>query len=352
MANNSTALNISLVCDFTMNNGNCSYLFKEVHVSTTVLQAIFALLIAVISVPTNLLLIVSMVTYRDNIENSTVLSVSFLVANIIVPVFLNGEIFFTSLIRAWLIGYWGCKMITFIITCGLFARWFTVAFISFDRFCRIFFVLTYSRHSRKFVIALTVSSWIISLVIAMIFFATNAVIFAVSIPGCMFSPLSEELTNAGKSVVELALWLARYVGICIPSLLYTAMYIKGRLMKLNIYPVSSFQDSNLPLPPQTLKANKGSLTYFCMLLVFVYINIVVIIEAVTEIFLLNMGVPVSTIIPILYVFTTLTESYVVYDILIILKNSQQRKITFKMLIKILGNMHPNKWSKNFAKKTT
>ena len=111
MANNTTALNISLVGDFAMNNSDCSYLFKEVHVSATILQALCASVIAAISVPTHLLLIVSMVIYHDNIENFMILSISFLVANTIVSIFLNGEIFFTPLIWAWWFGCWVCKVL-------------------------------------------------------------------------------------------------------------------------------------------------------------------------------------------------------------------------------------------------
>ena len=147
--NNSTFLNISLVCDFTVNNGECSYLFKEVHDSATICQALFAYFITPISVPTNLLLIASMHGYRSIIDDSTILFISFLISNTVVFIFLNGEIFFTPLILAWWVGYWGCKVVTFIIICGLFARWFTVAFISFDRFRRIFFALIYPRHSKK-----------------------------------------------------------------------------------------------------------------------------------------------------------------------------------------------------------
>ena len=342
MANNSTALNISLLlCDFTMNNSDCSYLFKEVHVSATIFQALFAIVILTISVPINLILIASMVTYHDDLDNSMVLSISFLVANIIVSLFLNGEIFFMSLIRAWLIGYWGCNVVTFIITSGLFARWFTVSFISFDRFCRIFFALTYPRHSKKVVIALTVTSWVFSLVTAMIFLAINAVAFSVSIPGCLFSGASEEVTIGGKIVIDITLWFVRIVAIFIPSLLYTAMYIKGRKIKRKIQPISS-EDSDSPLSPEALiKANKASLTYFFMLLVFICVNIVIIIEGVTVRSLLNMRVSVSTVVPILYVFITMIESYVLLDGVIILTNSQQRKAFFKILIKIY-NMHPNK----------
>ena len=111
MTNNTTALNISLVVgDFAMNNSDCSYLFKEVHVSATILQALCASVITAISVPTHLLLIVSMVIYHDNIENFMILSISFLVANTIVSIFLNGEIFFTPLILAWWFGCWVCKV--------------------------------------------------------------------------------------------------------------------------------------------------------------------------------------------------------------------------------------------------
>ena len=103
----------------------------------------------------------------------------------------------------------------------------------------------------------------------------------------------------------------------------------------------SFQDSDSPLPPQTfIKANKGSLSYFLMLVVF---DVLVIIEAVTEISLLSMGVlPSTIIIPILFVFTTLMEMYVLLDDVIMLTSSQQQEIVCKILIKILYNMHPNK----------
>ena len=161
MNNNSTFLNISLVCDFTVNDGECSYLFKEVHDSATICQALFAYFITPISVPTNLLLIASVVIYRSIIDDSTIIQYHCIH-------FSQWEIFFTQLILAWWFGYWGCKVVTFIIICGLFARWFTVAFISFDRFCRIFFALIYPRYSKKFMIVLMVSSWLFSLVTVVI----------------------------------------------------------------------------------------------------------------------------------------------------------------------------------------
>ena len=94
-----------------MNNSDCSYLFKEVHVSATILQALCASVIAAISVPIHLLLIVSMVIYHDNIENFMILFISFLVANTIVSIFLNGGIFFTPLILAWWFGCLVCKVL-------------------------------------------------------------------------------------------------------------------------------------------------------------------------------------------------------------------------------------------------
>ena len=125
MANNSTALNISLLlCDFTMNNSDCSYLFKEVHVSATIFQALFAIVILTISVPINLILIASMVTYHDDLDNSMVLSISFLVANIIVSVFSQWRNIFHIInpgLVDWLLG----------LQCGYFHynQWFVCSLV-------------------------------------------------------------------------------------------------------------------------------------------------------------------------------------------------------------------------------
>ena len=141
----------------------------------------------------NLLLFVSMVIYLDNVENSMILSISFLVANIIVSVFLNREIFFTSLIQ----GFVDCLL-------GLQDRyfhyntWFVCSMVHccihiISRFCWLLFAFTYLRHSKRAVIGLTVSSWVISLVTGMIFLAIDAVVFAVSILWCAWLPSVQAL---------------------------------------------------------------------------------------------------------------------------------------------------------------
>ena len=331
---------MSLLCNFT-NDTYCTELFNDVHVSITAIKSILSLGIVLISIPTNILLIVAMVKNRNMLDNSVFLAISFLVANIIVSLFLGGSTVVTGLSRGWWFGFWGCQVSSFITTLGAFARWVTVGLLSFDRFCRVFLPFTYPRHENKVIIVLLVSSWAIALFAAVALSTTNAYTFVVSIPACLFTLFSPEMTQVQTILANIIVWICRVVGTFFPISLYTAMYCKARRLKKK----DPTPDTNSNTP-QTLeariRANKASLTYFFTTLAFIGANALIVLKDVTEWIFLSYNTPLGTVISCLFIFSLLIESYVIGDVIIILTNKQQRGAFKKLLKNIYRTLTPRK----------
>ena len=228
-------------CNFS-NDSDCSYLFDGIPVYITALQALFAALLIMTSVPVNILLITSMIVYREMLDTSIILVISLLISNISVSLFLSGEVFLTSVARAWLFDYWGCQLIAFFILFGTSSCWILVGFLSLDRYCRVFYPFSYPRYDKKVnVILLMVSLVMCGVLLPMVHALANTVGFDITLPGCHV--VSFEFTSAGATVVvSLITIVCGFFGGLLPTILYTLMYIKARRLRSAVYPELTVPD--------------------------------------------------------------------------------------------------------------
>ena len=321
-------------CNFSSgNDSDCANLFDGVHVSVTAIQALFAATNILVTVPTNLLLIAAMITQRSKLDSSVVLAVSFLFSNIIVSVFLCGEIFITSITRAWVFGYWGCQTIGSIVICGLYSRWIGVGLLSMDRFCRVFFPYSYPRMEKNVVAVLLLSSWLITLSTTAGFYLSNGIEYSMSVPGCMLV-INLPMISPGNFAVQLMFTVvSTIIGIVLPTIFYTALYIKGRKLS-RIKPALPVDSTGSEELLAQMKSKKANITYSLMIIDFVFVNVLIFIKASIENLFRVHDVPRNVNISIKFLITTLIAAYVIGDLVIILSNSRQREVFMNLLSKI------------------
>ena len=325
---------MSFFCNFT-DNSDCSTLFEPVHVSFTVIHAILATAIILISLPINFLIIAAMIVYRKTLDKSIILAISVLISNTIAAITLTGEIAITSISRSWLFGYWGCQSITFVATCVLFARWATVGLISLDRFCRVFWTFKYMRHEMKVIISLLLLSWSISVAITITLFFCKAFTFYIIAPGCFFVEYTPEMTLANSIVINTLLWFIRVIALFLPIILYTIMYIKARQIRKQNPVITTADNSNAESARATQRrANRATITYFLMLNAFAIVNVMVIMNDVLGKIFRDNNVSIGVAIPVGFLITIIIQAYTLGDQAIILANSQNRKAVLNLLAKI------------------
>ena len=317
-------------CNFS-NDSDCSYLFDGIPVYITALQALLAALLIMTSVPVNILLITSMIVYREMLDTSIILAISFLISNISVSVFLSGEIFLTSVARAWLFDYWGCQLIAFLTLYGTCLRWIIVGFLSLDRFCRVFYPFSYPRHDKKVIITLLVVSIVVSSVVPVASYFVNATGFDITLPGCLLA--NGSVTTEALVIIAVSFVICVPFGGILPTVLYTLMYIKGRRLRNVGYPnqeVPNSEKSDI-----LMKYNKAALTYFLMMLSFHGVSVVSLVRSVLKFVLpINASLSRAGAVVIFYALISLFNFYVIGDLVILLSNRDQRKVFVKLLKKL------------------
>ena len=326
-------------CDFS-NDSDCSYLFDGIPVYITALQALLAALLIMTSVPVNILLITSMIVYREMLDTSIILAISFLISNISVSVFLSGEIFLTSVARAWLFDYWGCQLIAFFILFGTSSCWILVGFLSLDRYCRVFYPFSYPRYDKKVnVILLMVSLVMCGVLFPMVHALANTVGFDITLPGCHV--VSFEFTSAGATVVvSLITIVCGFFGGLLPTILYTLMYIKARRLRSAVYPELMVPDFG-KLDAHK-KSNRAAFTYFLTMVFINGVNCLAILKVAIEAGINNKSISPAVATALLYVVINVVQSYMIGDLVILLADKDQRKVFVKLLKRLYNQARESK----------
>ena len=324
------------ICNFS-SDSDCSYLFDGIPVYITALQALLAALLIMTSVPVNILLITSMIVYREMLDTSIILAISFLISNISVSVFLSGEIFLTSVARAWLFDYWGCQLIAFLTIYGTSSRWIIVGFLSIDRYCRVFYPFSYPRHDKKVIMTLLVVSVVLCAVLSVATYLGNATGFDITLPGCSF--VSESYSPLAVVIVTAFFVICGTIGCILPTILYTLMYIKAKHARNAVIPTQQMPDS--ARVEANKRSNRAALVYFLIMGSFNIVNFVGIIRGMIVLWFQNNPVlPPPVVITILYGLITIIHSYVIGDFVILLSNRDQRKVFVKLLKKLYNTARP------------
>ena len=321
---------MSLNCNFSESDDNCSSLFEGVPVSITALQACFAAAIFIVSVPMNILMIVAMIAYHRLLDKAFIISISFLVSNTLIAVFYSSQVFVTSIIREWVFGYWGCQLLAFFSSVGRLSRWITVGLLSVNQFCKVFFPFS---HPGKILAAILVSSWVFSLISVIVLHFGNGIGFDISHPGCS---LTINVSQSRAYFVPFMILLLCFIiaGTILPSILYTAMYLKARSLR-RVQPIQKSSSTHPKTPETRWRSNRANVTYCLLLLSFFIFVIMVSSRLVLSLFFTRSGVSRALSVAVYFLVTNLSQSYLIADLGILLINKDQRKVLWKLIGRFL-----------------
>ena len=332
---------MSLTCNLTrIEYNNCSALFEGVTVVATGFQACFAAIIFLVSVSINLLLIVAMIKYRHLLDKAYVLSVSILASNTVVSMFLNAQVFVTSISRAWLFGYWGCQFFAFITTGALFSRCVTVGLLSVDRFCRVFYPFTYSKLAGRIQAGILIASWLFSFVVLMVLSVVDGTGFDIAQPGCSITIILGKVKETrSATVVAIIVWVI-LTGTVLPSFLYTAMYLKARSLR-RVHP-TIVTPTSLPdtLEPQQRSGccKKAPITYGLVVVNFFVFTVLIVLKfGISHIFR-RLEASSADYATAVFQISTLLRCYLFADLVIILTARDERKVLIKLICRILKRL--------------
>ena len=113
---------MSFTYSFSSNDPDLSQLFESVHVSITTIRALFAMVLPMLAVPTNVLLII---THYCMLDKVMVMVASLLITNTLSNASINIQALVTSLVRAWSFGYWLCQVFSVIAVVTQASRYST-----------------------------------------------------------------------------------------------------------------------------------------------------------------------------------------------------------------------------------
>ena len=325
---------MSLICNLTGSDYNCSALFEGVSEVVTAIQACFAAIIFFVSVPINLLLIVAMIKYRHLLDKAHVPSIFILASNTVVSVFLNVQVLITAASRAWLFGNWGCQFFSLLTTGGFFSRCFTVGLLSVDRFCRVFFPFSYSRLAGKILAGILITSWTLSFMLSLVLFFCNVTGFNIAQPGCTIVIISGELQQRNNSIVTATVLCVLFTATLLPSLLYTVMYCKARSLR-RVQPVRVTPHPDHPgVLVSQQRTGRAVVTYSLMLVNFFVVTVLIVLQiGIVDIFK-RLEASSAAYVTVAFQISTLYRCYPFADLVIILTAREERKVLRMLIFKI------------------
>ena len=165
---------------------------------------------------------------------SVIASLSVVVVDFLLTIFFHGVALTSTLLKKWAYGdddFSICRMYSIMSSYFIFVRWIALALIATDRFLTVRFPFHYQRHSKKFLIILTLLVWGCPIIIAGILSSPFLKpTFQANIPTCLFSCVNQ---HKGCIFVRVFVFTATLiVGGVVPSVLYTWMYRRGRKLRV------------------------------------------------------------------------------------------------------------------------
>ena len=330
------------VCNITNGAFDCSNVFEGVDTSVTIIQALLSLAILVISVIGNLLLIAAITTYRHLLDSALFVSVSILISNTMVSIFLNGGAFLTAIARTWVFGFFGCKVFAFIVITGSFSRWNLVGLLSLDRFFRVYFPFIYVRNEKRVLLTLLVISWVTALLSTIIYTGIGLTGFDVVYPACSFSVNFSNLDTAQRIIFVLVILYTVLIGAVLPSSLYIAMYWKARSLR-RVVPVIDVMNSVSNSDPAKIEAKKQSrratITFLLLMITFMLFTSLIIIKVIAKSVLYGIPMSPTARIIIFFILSTIFRCFVIADFGVILGNRDVRSVFIKLMKVTYKNVH-------------
>ena len=323
----------NLTCNFSRSVSDCSYLFDGVEVYVPIIQAVFSALIIAVSVSVSLLLLLVMKMHYRILDRATLVSMSLLASNAVVAVFFSGEIFVTCIARAWVFGFWGCQTVAFITTFGLLSRWILGGLVACDRFCRTLYPRSYLRFDKVIIVGIITKSCLIAgLVLVPLYFIMSTG-FTIAIPGCIFlleTKAGDLINLLGIHILHGALVYCAFWGSVLPPVLYAILYYKSRRGIRRVGPTSQNIYSVGPDGSQKI-SRRMTLTYLLM-----YINFMIAWVSFFGGYVHRRSIESTNATPSVrfgttIILSTLTQTFVIGDVVILLLNKDIRNAVYLFL---------------------
>ena len=323
---------MNITCDLSSNGTDCSHVFDGVHISITIFQAIFAVVIFLLAFPMNVLLITAMIIYRKMLDKTMLVTISFLISNTIL-VLASIQIFITSMLRAWIFGYWGCQFFSVVTIVASMSRYTVVGVVCIARFVKVFF--PYFSHHLKLQAGLLTGSWVFAFLLGLLKFTSGSTGFDAAIPGCGFATVFDNLSDAYKALLVMLLICGTIFGVVLPIILYTIMYFKARQLRKIVPTTQQVQATD----PQTTNLHKrwrrADITYLFLLVSFTCISLVIFADIIfKEVIFQKYDVSRSAVMGTLFINSDIAGLYILTDIVILMINKYERVVFLKLIKKI------------------
>ena len=200
---------------------------------------------------------------------SVIASLSVVVVDFLLTIFFHGVALTSTLLKKWAYGdddFSICRMYSIMSSYFIFVRWIALGLIATDRFLTVRFPFHYQRHSKKFLIILTLLVWGCPIIIAG--FLSSPFLkptFQANIPTCVFSCVNQ---HKGCIFVRVFVFTATLiVGGVVPSVLYTWMYRRGRELHVK-HTLGKFSSTSSVIQDEFNEVRKERQTLFTLIIVY------------------------------------------------------------------------------------
>ncbi len=147
-----------------MNESNTTTIeenFDDVELWLRVLHALILLLLLIASIVGNCLVLLLVICNRSLQYRSVISSLGLVAADMIIVLSWSITGIGSAAAGQCPFGEAGCSLLGAILSVAIYARWCTVALITFERFCSIVFPFFYLKWSKLLLIILVILSWLI-----------------------------------------------------------------------------------------------------------------------------------------------------------------------------------------------
>ena len=240
---------------------DCSrcYSLQNVTVWGSYIHASIVGLIMLISLLGNFLFIALLLKYKRLRHRTSIVSLSFLLANTCLVFSVHLQVIINTLSRKWLFKFVGCQVFGFLSTQFVLARWLNMGVLALDRFCAVRFPFSYSKHSKYILVALLSSSWIIPPLLSIVTVQGYAsVVFRPNAPSCLFYAPTIDRGLLYFSIVSTFSFI---VGAIVPVVLYSWLLHKARKIRNSVFNVGKVTGKNCTrsvLEPEDLQERFSS----------------------------------------------------------------------------------------------
>ena len=176
------------------------------------------------------LVLILVIKYKKLQRRAVIVSLSLISADVLLVCSYHLPAFMSSVVVAWPFDFIGCEIFGFLSTTFTLTRWYMMSVLSADRFFTVRYPFSYEKYSKVILTFLTLTAWIIPVLISMTCLNTmlSSVAFRDSVPTCL---LYAPTIDRGLVFFSIMTSISFLVGCILPTALYVWLYHKARKLR-------------------------------------------------------------------------------------------------------------------------